>query len=147
MISLEAVWDLLGALLLLGGASFMLVSGVGLLRLRDTYSRMHASAKTQWLGVILMAAGAAVSMRSWQWVAAALLIVALQTVSSPIGSQLMARATYRNQEFEAADLVVDELSVDNAQEEAISIKRPRSRDGFARPKDYPDLDSSTTEAG
>lgn len=147
MNSFEAVWDLLGALLLLGGASFMLVSGVGLLRLRDTYSRMHASAKTQWLGVFLMAAGAAVSMRSWQWVAAALLIVALQTVSSPIGSQLMARATYRNQEFEAADLVVDELSVDNAQEEAISIKRPRSRDGFARPKDYPDLDSSTTEAG
>ena len=147
MISLEAVWDLLGALLLLGGASFMLVSGVGLLRLRDTYSRMHASAKTQWLGVFLMATGAAVSMRSWQWVAAALLIVALQTVSSPIGSQLMARATYRNQEFEAADLVVDELLVDNEQAGAIAIKHPRSRDGFARPKDYPDLDSSTTEAG
>ncbi|WP_052038777.1 monovalent cation/H(+) antiporter subunit G [Actinomyces sp. S4-C9] len=147
MISLEAVWDLLGALLLLGGASFMFVSGVGLLRLRDTYSRMHASAKTQWLGVFLMTAGAAVSMRSWQWVAAALLIVALQTVSSPIGSQLMARATYRNQEFEAADLVVDELLVDNEQAEAIAIKHPRSRDGFARPRDYPDLDSSTTEAG
>lgn len=147
MISLEAVWDLLGALLLLGGASFMLVSGVGLLRLRDTYSRMHASAKTQWLGVFLMVAGAAVSMRSWQWVAAALLIVALQTVSSPVGSQLMARATYRNQEFEAADLVVDELLVDNEQAEAIAIKHPRSRDGFARPKDYPDLDSTTTEAG
>lgn len=147
MNSFEAVWDLLGALLLLGGASFMLVSGVGLLRLRDTYSRMHTSAKTQWLGVFLMATGAAVSMRSWQWVAAALLIVVLQTVSSPIGSQLMARATYRNQEFETADLVIDELLVDNEQAEAIAIKHPRSRYGFARPKDYPDLDSSTTEAG
>lgn len=145
MTNFEAVWDLLGALLLFGGASFMLISGVGLLRLRDTYSRMHASAKTQWLGVFLMATGAAVSMRSWQWVAAALLIVALQTVSSPIGSQLMARATYRNQEFEATDLVVDELSLDNEQAEAITIKHPQARDGFARPKDYPDLDSSTSE--
>lgn len=141
MRDLAVFGDYLGAILLLAGAVFLLISGGGLLRLRDPFSRMHAAAKPQWLGVFLLAAGAAISMRTWESVAASILMIVLQTISAPIGSQLMARAAYRNHEFEGADLLDDELARDNEMEEPFEIKRPAARGAFSKPEDYPDLDA------
>nr|NIQ97677.1 sodium:proton antiporter [Desulfuromonadales bacterium] len=43
--------------LLLGGCFFIITGGVGLLRLPDVYSRMHASGITDTLGAGLFLAG------------------------------------------------------------------------------------------
>lgn len=112
------VLDYIGAVLMLAGAIFLLIGGIGLITLKDMYSRMHAAAKPQWLGVFLIATGTALSMRTWQWVAAALLMVMLQTLSAPVGAHLMARSAYRNKDFNPDDLVRDELAEDNLAEEA-----------------------------
>ncbi|HHT40323.1 MAG TPA: monovalent cation/H(+) antiporter subunit G [Actinomyces sp.] len=111
------VLDFIGAALMLGGAIFLLIGGIGLITLNDMYSRMHAAAKPQWLGVFLIASGTALSMRTWQWLAAALLMVILQTLSAPVGAHMMARSAYRNQDFDPASLVKDELAEDIKAEE------------------------------
>ncbi|MDO5049965.1 MAG: monovalent cation/H(+) antiporter subunit G [Actinomycetaceae bacterium] len=110
------VLDYLGAVMLLIGTAFLLIGSIGVLTLKDLYSRMHAAAKPQWLSVFLIALGTALMMRTWQWAAAALLIVILQTVSAPIGSHLMARAAYRNGEYDPDSLVADALDPEPEQE-------------------------------
>ncbi|MDO5729862.1 MAG: monovalent cation/H(+) antiporter subunit G [Actinomycetaceae bacterium] len=105
----------LGAVSLLAGSTFLFIASIGLVRLPDLYSRMHAAAKPQWLGVFLIAVGLALSMRTPQWVAVAILMVILQTVSAPIGAHLMARAAYRTEQADFDCLVVDELAQDITQ--------------------------------
>lgn len=54
------VLDLLSWVLLIAGSFFVITGGVGLLRLPDVYSRMHAAGITDTLGAALFAAGMAV---------------------------------------------------------------------------------------
>ena len=49
--------DILSALFLVGGAFFGLVGGIGLVRMPDFYTRMHAASVTETLGVGLMLVG------------------------------------------------------------------------------------------
>ena len=51
---MEALADLIAGLLLIAGAMFALLAAVGLLRLPDIYSRMHAASKAGTLGSGLM---------------------------------------------------------------------------------------------
>jgi multicomponent Na+:H+ antiporter subunit G len=51
--------DVLSALLIVAGLSFYLAGSVGLLRLPDLYSRLHALTKADNLGLGLLAAGLA----------------------------------------------------------------------------------------
>ncbi|MDO5719682.1 MAG: monovalent cation/H(+) antiporter subunit G [Actinomycetaceae bacterium] len=108
------IFDYLGALSLLAGSTFLLIASVGLVRLPDLYSRMHAAAKPQWLGVFLIAMGLMLSLRTPQWIAVAILMVILQTISAPIGAHLMARSAYRTEQADFECLVVDELAEDIA---------------------------------
>lgn len=118
------ILDYLGALLLLAGSMFLLIGSIGLVRLNDLYSRMHAASKPQWLGVFLLATGAAVSMRTWPWLATALLVVLLQTLSSPVGAHMMARSAYRTGEYDAEGLVEDDLARDMAAREQRRVAKP-----------------------
>lgn len=115
----------LGATSLLAGSIFLLIASIGLARLPDLYSRMHAAAKPQWLGVFLIAVGLALSMRTPQWIAVAILMVILQTVSAPIGAHLMARAAYRTEQADFDCLVIDELAQDIAQRAEQRTDQPR----------------------
>lgn len=49
--------DLLTGLLLLTGSGFLLVGGIGVLRLPDFYSRLHAAGIIDTLGMMLILAG------------------------------------------------------------------------------------------
>lgn len=104
----------LGALCFLAGSLFLLVAGIGMVRLPGLYERMHAAAKPQWLGVFLIAGGTVLITRSPTWLAVAVLMVTLQTVSAPIGSHLLARAAYRGGHVDLSNLVDDELAHDEA---------------------------------
>ena len=70
-----------------GGAFFLFVAGVGVLRLPDAYCRCHALGKAMSLGVILllMALGIVVSELAWWKIGAAILA---QLVTIPVASHL-----------------------------------------------------------
>ncbi len=80
------------SLFLLAGAAFSFVAGVGMVRCRDTLSRLHVASKVSTFG----AAGALVG--SWLfhgggWQEVAILVFLLLT--SPVGSHALARAFTR----------------------------------------------------
>ena len=51
------VLDILSWVALLAGAGFVLVGGIGILRMPDLYTRMHAASLTDTLGTLLLLLG------------------------------------------------------------------------------------------
>lgn len=86
--------DVVASVLLLVGLFFTLVGSIGLVRLPDFYTRMHAPTKAATLGVSTMLAAAVVALpdRSLSIALQALLAIALLFVTAPIGAHLLARA-------------------------------------------------------
>ena len=106
------ILDWCGAILLLSGVFFTLVAGIGLVSMDDAWSRMHAASKPQLLGLLLVCLGIALSQRSAMWTCTALVVLAMQIITAPVGSHLIARAIDRTERRvdDAPDgkLVVDE---------------------------------------
>ncbi len=88
------VLDLIGGAALVAGAAFALLSGIGVHRFRDPYSRMHAAAKSPTLGLVLVTIGAALRIRTFGAVATLALVGILQLLTSPVGTHLIARAVH-----------------------------------------------------
>ncbi|MBK1694192.1 Na+/H+ antiporter subunit G [Chromatium weissei] len=86
--------DTLGYVLMSGGLFFFWVSGLGLIRMPDTLTRMHAGAKATTLGSLLTLLGAACLAPAW---APKLLIIAIFILlTNPLSSSVLARAAYRS---------------------------------------------------
>ena len=49
--------DMLSFVLLVSGGAFVLIGGIGLLRMPDLYTRMHAASLTDSMGTLLVLAG------------------------------------------------------------------------------------------
>ncbi len=49
--------DILSWMLLIGGGFFVLVGGIGILRLPDLYTRMHAASLTDTMGTVMILGG------------------------------------------------------------------------------------------
>ena len=82
---------LAGAFLAAGGL-FCLVGGIGLLRMPDFYTRMHAASVTETLGVGLILLGLMLQA-GWTLVAVKLLMIGLLVFFvSPTASHALARA-------------------------------------------------------
>ena len=79
-------------LLLVAGGLFCIVGGIGLLRMPDFYTRMHAASVIETLGAGLILAGL-VLQAGWTLVAAKLGIVGLLIFfTSPAATHALARA-------------------------------------------------------
>lgn len=126
--------DWLSAALLVAGAFFTLVAGVGLLLLPDLLARMHASAKPQVLGLMLMLAGLAIAWESWVWLPVLFLAWVTQMVTAPVASHLVGRTAYRTKHARRELLHRDELAAvarradpeaDDAAPPAQAPRRPR----------------------
>ena len=88
--------DLVGALLIAGGAFFSLVGAIGLLRMPDFYTRMHAASVTETLGAGLMLAGLMVHA-GLTLVAVKLAMIGLLILfASPTASHVLAKAALRS---------------------------------------------------
>lgn len=83
------------ALLLLLGASLVLVACLGLLRLPDLYTRMHASTKPATLGVSLIVAALAVHSGELGIAVRAFLVVLFLLLTAPVAAHRLGRAAYR----------------------------------------------------
>ncbi len=83
--------DLLSGVLLVAGAAFFLAGTLGLLRFPDVYTRLHAIAKADNLGLGMIVLGLAVRADN-VWIALKLLLVwLLMLVASAIVGTLIAR--------------------------------------------------------
>ncbi|MDY6054897.1 monovalent cation/H(+) antiporter subunit G [Micrococcus sp.] len=105
----DAVLNWTSAVLLISGAFFSLVAGVGLLVLPDLLTRIHAAAKPQVLGLMLMLLGLAVEWRAWVWVPVLVLAWMVQMVTGPVASHLVGRTAYRTKHAKRELLVRDDL--------------------------------------
>ncbi|QKT04502.1 monovalent cation/H(+) antiporter subunit G [Ectothiorhodospiraceae bacterium 2226] len=82
------------AVLLLLGASLMLLAAVGLLRMPDLLTRMHAATKAGALGAGLMVSALAIYFAEGEVVARAVAIVAFIVLTAPIAAHMVGRAAY-----------------------------------------------------
>jgi multicomponent Na+:H+ antiporter subunit G len=114
-VSLVDVLDLLGAACVLLGAFLCLAAAVGLVRFPDVLSRMHAATKPQTLGLILVAAGVELSLRSWAAFGTLALVAALQLTTAPVGAHLVSRTVYRSLQVRRDLLDRDDLAEDLAE--------------------------------
>lgn len=85
-------WDFVAGILMIVGALFTLTAALGMLRLPDLFTRMHAASKAGTLGscMMLLALAVSASDASISWRAAAGILFFILTV--PISSHLLAKA-------------------------------------------------------
>lgn len=107
--TLDQIIDLVSLVLILAGALLGLIAAIGLLRLRDVPSRLHAATKPQVLGLILISIAVALSLREWQVVAFLAVVIVVQFATAPLSAHMVGRQAYRNGRLDQDTLVVDEL--------------------------------------
>lgn len=99
--------DVLGGVLLVAGAVFVLLAGVGVVRFDDVFPRMHAAAKGPTLGLLLIGLGVIVSIRTMDALMTVILVVILQLIAGPVGTHVIGRSAYRRVD---SDFGTDELA-------------------------------------
>ena len=89
---MEMVLDVLSWISIVGGLFFMLVGTVGVLRMPDVYTRLHAAGMTDTMGAGLLLLGmgfqAGISLITVRLV----IVYAFLLFTSPIGTHALARA-------------------------------------------------------
>jgi multicomponent Na+:H+ antiporter subunit G len=86
--------DIIVSILLLAGAGFMLLAAVGIVRLPDLPTRMHASTKAGAMGAMFTMAGVAFFFADGVVLARAFAIVVFILITSPIAAHVIGRAGY-----------------------------------------------------
>ncbi|MES1930637.1 monovalent cation/proton antiporter subunit MnhG/PhaG [Salinisphaera dokdonensis CL-ES53] len=79
-------------LLLLGGALFSVIGGVGMLRMPDFYTRMHAASITDTAGMILMLGGLMLQAGLTLVTAKLVFVMLFLLITSPTATHALARA-------------------------------------------------------
>ena len=102
----------IAATLILLGCLFCLVAAVGLVRLPDTLTRMHAATKAGTLGAGMIMAAVAVFFADIGIVMRAMLGLVFLYMTAPVGAHLIGRAAYRSGIRLSARTWVDHLHDD-----------------------------------
>lgn len=108
--------EVVGAVLILAGASLCLIAGIGLQRFDDVFARMHAATKAVTLGLLLVCLGAALEVDSGGDRIKLLLVAALQFITAPVGAHMLGRAAYRSGTELSEATAIDELADAEADE-------------------------------
>lgn len=106
------ICDLLAALLMLLGALLCLGAAVSLIRFPDVISKLHAITKPQVLGMICIALGVALGIRTPTAISFSVLTVTFQLLTSPVSAHMVARSAYRSGIVPKKYLDIDELAED-----------------------------------
>ena len=84
------------SLFLLFGGFFALVAAIGVLRLPDVLTRMHASTKAGILGSSLILIGGAIYLHEIEITVRVVAIILFLMLTSPIGAHMIGRASVRD---------------------------------------------------
>lgn len=82
------------SILLLAGASFMVLAAIGIVRLPDLPTRMHASTKAGALGAMLIMGGVALHFADSAVAARAVAFIVFILLTAPIAAHVIGRAGY-----------------------------------------------------
>lgn len=104
------VADGIAAVCLLTGALLALIAAIGVLRLPDLLSRMHAATKPQVLGLMLVLLGLGFRLRDPSAIAFLVLIGICQLMSTPVANHMVGRAAVRAGQVREDLLVVNDLT-------------------------------------
>lgn len=96
MSSLSLLLDVVSALMLLGGAFFVVTGGIGLFRLPDFYTRLHASGVTDTLGAGLILLGLTLQVGLSLATVKLLMILIFMLVTCPTSCHALAQAAQVN---------------------------------------------------
>ena len=107
--------ELLGETAVLVGAVLILLAAIGVVRLPDAVTRMHALSKASTLGVSIALLGAAVARTSVNDITSLLFATVLQAATNPVASTLLMQATYYAEGIANRVDTVDELAETVAQ--------------------------------
>jgi multicomponent Na+:H+ antiporter subunit G len=89
-----AVVDIFGWIFIVAGSVFVIIGGIGLLRLPDFYSRIHAAGITDTMGAWLILIGLMFSA-GWSLVTAKLvMLLFFLLLTSPLASHALAKAAF-----------------------------------------------------
>lgn len=91
---IDAMQNYLAGILIVVGACFTLIAAIGLLRLPDLYTRMHAASKAGTIGSGLMLIALAVFADDLATALRALAGVAFFLLTAPVSAHLLAKASY-----------------------------------------------------
>lgn len=91
---MSAIRDVLASILLLGGVFFSLVAAIGIVRLPDVYSRIHASSKSTTLGLAGILLAVLVHFGTYEVTTKVLLVIFFTFLTAPVGAHMIARAAY-----------------------------------------------------
>jgi multicomponent Na+:H+ antiporter subunit G len=87
--------DVLVAVLLVSGVALNVAAAVGLHRFPDVFCRMHAATKPATLGLLCVAAGAALAIGEIPAATKLGLVAVLQLATNPVGGHMVGRAGWR----------------------------------------------------
>jgi len=91
---INALQNYLAGILIIIGALFTLVAAIGLLRLPDLYTRMHAASKAGTVGSGLMLVALAVYTDDLSITTRAIAAIVFFLLTAPISAHLLAKAAY-----------------------------------------------------
>ncbi len=116
--------EAIASLLVVVGAAFVALAALGLVRLPDLYTRMHASTKPATLGVSLLVGALALHSGELGIVVRALLIVLFLLLTTPVAAQRLGEAAYRAGVPLASASVRDDLAARSEAREARAPQTP-----------------------
>jgi multicomponent Na+:H+ antiporter subunit G len=102
--------DVIAAVCFLLGALLAMIAAIGVLRLPDLLSRMHAATKPQVLGLVLVLVGLGFRLRQPEAMGMLVLIGLLQLLTTPVANHMVGRASFRAGQVREDRLVVNDLS-------------------------------------
>ncbi len=88
--------EFIAALFVLGGAVFFAASAVGMMRLPDFYSRIHASGNSETLGSMLAFIGLIIYEGATLTSLKMVLVFLIVFLANPIGSHILGKAAYKS---------------------------------------------------
>ncbi|WP_296655246.1 monovalent cation/H(+) antiporter subunit G [Rhodoferax sp.] len=110
---MENLLAMAGGFLMVAGASFLLLGGLGLVRMPDVFNRIQAGTKATTLGTLLSLGGAACIQPDW---ALKLFLIGLFILfTNPISSQVLARSAHRIRAQKTPMTSVDRLAEDTGE--------------------------------
>jgi multicomponent Na+:H+ antiporter subunit G len=95
------------AVLVIWGATFIGLAGIGIVRMPDLYSRLHAASKAATLGVAILAMAVVFHFDDWSIGFRAIAFGLVLFLTAPISAHLIARAAFVIK-TDVATSVVDE---------------------------------------
>lgn len=101
----------LADVLVVMGMFIMTLGVLGVIRMPDVYSKMHAASKAVFLGTISFAMASIVT-NDWEIIARVILITGILMITTPVASQVIARAAAIEHEVMHSPGAVDESVYD-----------------------------------